>query len=161
MLKRYLAIVLAAALLLSISGAAVAGKKKKGPKPYTSEVVSIAVGHPALHSQSGTLVTVTAQEFLNRCAIPASNGFDAYVLEVPKEYTTIQAVATTTGVANPDTPAGFDFDLYFFDEACKEVGFSNAAGTDETGIMVSGTAYIVIHNYTGGPADTSITLKPY
>jgi hypothetical protein len=160
-MKKILTIALAAALVLSVTGAAVAGKKKKGPKPFKSEAFTIEVGHPAFHDTSGTLLSVTAQDFVNSCAIPSSNGLDAFVLEVPADYTKVQASVATTGVANPDTPAGFDLDLYFFDASCKEVGFANSAGTDETGIMVAGTAFILVHSYTGGPVDAQLELKPY
>ena len=158
--QKTLTVALAGALLLSVTGGALAGKKK-GPKPYKSEGFTIQVGHPAFHGQSGTMVSVTSQDFLQNCAIPSSNGFDAYVLEVPKDYTAVQAVVEATGVANPDTPAAYDLDLYFYDSACAETGFSNNAGTDEVGVMVKGTAFILVHSYTGGPVDAEVSLKPY
>ncbi|MEA2432781.1 MAG: extracellular elastinolytic metalloproteinase [Actinomycetota bacterium] len=161
MLKKILTFALVGALLLSVTGAAVAGKKKKGPKPYKSETFTIQVGHPAFHGQSGTMVSVTSQDFLQNCAVPSSNGVDAYVLEVPKEYATVQSIVEATGVANPDTPAAYDLDLYFYDADCTENGLSNNAGTDETGVMSAGTAFILVHSYTGGPVDAQVALKPY
>jgi hypothetical protein len=161
MLKKTIILALTAALVLSVAGGALAGKKKKGPKPFTSDTFTIQAGHPAFHGQSGTLLSITAQEFLQSCAIPGSNGVDAFVLEVPADYAKVQATVDATGVANPDTPAGYDLDLYFYGPDCAETGLSNNAGTDELGIMTAGTAFILVHSYTGGPVDAKVTLKPY
>lgn len=143
--------------LLALPGAASAGKKK-GPAPYKSETVTVATGHPVLHSASGTLLSVTAQEFMNSCAIPASNGLDAYVFEVPAEYQKINAYLSAT--ATSPSPAGYDVDAYLFDADCQLTQPVNAAGTDQEGSILKGTAYILIHNYLPGPIDTQIELKP-
>ena len=82
MRKNILVAILLLGLLAALSAPASAGKKKL--KPYKSETITIAAGHPAFYSTSGTLLTVTAQEFLQTCAIPSSNGLDAYVFEVPR-----------------------------------------------------------------------------
>ncbi len=121
-----------------------AKKKKKGPKPWKSEEVTIHLGHAAFHGASGTVVAVTAQEFLARCAIPTSNGVDAWVFEVPEEYKKINALVKAIGSAGTPT---WDLDLYFYDDACAPTGASNAVGTDETAAMTAGTSYIVLHNY--------------
>lgn len=119
-------------------------KKKKGPKPWKSEEVTIHFGHPAFWGQSGTLLTVTAQEFLNRCAIPSSNGLDAWVFEVPEDYRTINTTVKAVGSAgNPS----WDLDLYYFDDACASTAFNNNVGTDETGYMPAGSHFVVLHSY--------------
>ena len=157
MSKKLLILGLVLALAAAFAAPATA-KKKKGPKPYTSEEVTVQIGHPVLNSQSGTVVGVTPQEFLQTCALPSTNGLDAYVFEVPKEYQKIQSLIEATGAAQGVDP---DIDIYLFDSSCAPVGKFNAAGTDESGVLAPGTAFILLHNYTGGPTTMQFTLKPY
>lgn len=159
MLKKTLVTLVAAALVAAPVGTgALAAKKKKGPKPYVSEEITIQTGHPAAHSQSGTLVTITAQEFIRTCAVPSSNGVDAAVYEVPADYkgltASIKALGTGAG------PAGYDLDLYLFDESCTEVAVYNPTNTDEVGILTPDTAFILVHNYQPGPIAAHIELAP-
>ena len=157
MRNKMLVAVLLLGLVAALSGPAAAGKKKK-VKPYKSETVTIAAGHPAFYSTSGTLVSVTAQEFLQNCAIPSSNGADAHVFEVPKAYQKITSTIEATG--STASPAGYDLDLYLYDKSCSNVGVYNAAGTDEYGALGKGTAFIVLHAYAGVQVEAQISLKP-
>lgn len=157
MFKRFAIVGLVLAVGL-VAHPAVAGKKK--PKPYKSEEVTIAVAHPIFYGQSGSVNSVTAKEFENTCAIPASNGLDGYIFEVPKEYQRIQAL--TSAIGSSAGAAGFDLDLYYYDAGCINTLASNTAGTDENGVMPKGTAFIFMHNYLGDPAVTAhLELKPY
>ncbi|HVF53088.1 MAG TPA: hypothetical protein VNC78_05710 [Actinomycetota bacterium] len=154
--------VLALALSLVASPAMAGGKKKakpKGPAPWTSPDVTLVAPHPVLYGQSGTVVGVTAQEFINTCAIPSSNGVDAYVFEVPADYKGLQATVKAIGVGGP---AGYDLDIYLFDESCGVTFAYNAANTDETGTTTTDTAFILIHNYAADPVLTAhVELEPY
>lgn len=159
MLKKALVSLLAASLVAApAAGALAKAKKKKGPKPYVSSDITIQTGHTAAHGASGTLVTVTAQEFIRRCAIPASNGVDAAVFEVPADYqgltATVKAIGTAPG------PAGYDLDLYLFDASCNQVAFYNPTGTDEIGTLTADTAFVVVHQYQPGPVTAHIELTP-
>lgn len=160
MLKKTLVSLVAASLVAAPAGAGALAKakKKKGPKPYVSSEVTIQTGHPAFHGQSGTLLTVTAQEFIRTCAVPASNGVDAAVFEVPADYKGLEATIKAVGAAAG--PAGYDLDLYLFDESCTEVMFYNPTGTDEAGILTADTAFILVHDYQPGPVTTHIELTP-
>jgi hypothetical protein len=156
--KRSIVAILLLGLVAALAAPATAGKKKK-VKPWKSETVTINVGHTALYDTSGgVFVGVTAQEFLQSCAIPSSNGFDSYVFEVPKAYQKIVSTVTATG--STPNPQGYDLDLFLFDKNCENVGVYNAAGTDEYGAMSTGTAFILLHNYAGTPLEAQITLKP-
>lgn len=160
MLKKVLVSLVAASLIAAPAGAGAFAKgKKKGPKPYVSADITIQTGHPAAHSQSGTLVTVTAQEFIRTCAIPATNGVDAAVFEVPAEYKGL-AMASIKAVGSAAGPAGYDLDLYLFDESCTEVAAYNPTNTDEIGILTADTAFILVHQYQPGPITTHIELAP-
>lgn len=152
-----LGLVLALAAALAAPAAAA---KKKGPKPYKSEVIKVLTGHPVFNSASGTVVGVTPQEFINRCALPATNGVDAAVFEVPKDYQKITSQIEATGVGVTDAASPADIDIYLFDSSCAPNGIFNSPGTSESGVLASGTAFILLHNYTGGPTDVQFTLKP-
>ena len=166
-MKKTLAVLLTLAVAASLGGSAAAAKKKpKGPKPYKSEEVTIALGHSVQYSNSGTVVGITAQEFINRCAIPNSNGVDAYVWEVPEDYRNVDAELIALGKGGT---AGYDLDIYLFDESCGITLAANSTSSDERTIMAKGTAYILVHNF-GSPSSPagggdSVTahfeLKPY
>ena len=155
-MKKMIAVALALAIVAAPS-AAVAGKKKKGPKPYTSESVTIQMGHPVFNGNSGSIVSLTAQEFMGTCAIPASNGFDAYVFEVPADYQKIDAELEAVGAG---AVAAYDLDVYTFDSSCAITSAQNSPGTDQVGYLAKGTAFILVHNYEPGPIDVTLTLKP-
>lgn len=159
MLKKMLVGLVAASLVAAPAGAGALAKakKKKGPKPYVSSEIAIRTGHHAAHSQSGTLVTVTAQEFIRTCAIPGTNGVDAAVFEVPADYKGLEASVKAIGTG---APAPYDLDLYLFDESCNEVVFYNPTGTDEAGILTEDTAYVLVHNFEPGPVSAHIELRP-
>ena len=142
--------VLGLALLLALtSQAAFAGKKKKAPKPYKSEEVSLGVAHTFAYGTTGEVVSVTAQDFQQSCAVPTSQGVDAHVFEVPPEYQKIAAGVKAIGVAAG--PVGYDLDMFFYDASCALTFASQAVGTDETGFMPAGTSWILLHNYQGDP----------
>ena len=152
--------IIAFALMLAIvaaPSAAVAGKKKKSPKPYTSETVSIQTGHPVFNGNSESIVGLTAQEFMATCALPVSNGFDAYVFEVPADYQKIDAELEAVGAGNVYT---YDVDVYTFDSSCAITSAQNSPGTDQSGYLAKGTAFVLVHNYEPGPLDVTLTLKP-
>lgn len=164
-IRKMLVIGLVLVLAVSLLGpAALAGKKKKkGPKPWKSEEGVIAVPHTMLISSSGDTNNVTLKEFENRCEIPASNGFDGYVLEVPKEYQKIQADIVAQGVAGETK----SFYIVMYDKDCQMKMYlnkSDAIPSDEgptEGIMPAGIAYLGLANFFGHPAATVwVELKP-
>ena len=149
MLKKVVVTGLMLALALSIQPASAAKKKKaKKPKPYKSEQVSVGVAHTIAYGATGSMNLVVAKELENTCTMPKTNGSDAWAFQVPAafaKYTpSVDAIgASTTGL--------YDLDLYFFDKNCKNIGASNAVGTDESGVMFKGTAWVVVHNFEGEP----------
>lgn len=149
-LVHVLVLVLVAGLM---SPAAVAGKKKK-PKPYKSEEHALAVAHTMLIASTGERNNVTLREFEARCAIPATQGFDAVVYEVPKEYQTIQSSVTVSSTAS----LSYGLYLVMYDKDCQfklylspSTGIPNNADTE--GIMPAGIAYVGIANFAGEPAN--------
>lgn len=156
-MRRALVLLLIAALLLPTG--ALAGKKKKGnkkPKPWTSEEGTIEVAHPVLYSTSGDILSVTVQEFKNSCAIPSSQGVDAYLFEVPVPYQKLEATASAIG--SSVGAGGYDLDMFFFDANCEITFVSQASGTDEVTVMPKGTAWIAVANYLADP-NTSVHVE--
>jgi hypothetical protein len=159
-LKRVLALTTALVLAAGMAGPATAGKKK-APKPYTSEDGLIVAPHTMLYSSTGEVNSVTANEFENRCAIPASNGLDAYVYEVPKEYQSIEAqIAAHSGAT-----VAWDLYIFFYDKDCQMLPVPIAAqgavtNADAEGPMPKGTTYVLIANFAGEPGTVFYELKP-
>ena len=158
MSKKFIALFLVLGLLVAFSGPAAAKKKKKGPKPYTSEEATINVGHPVFYSTTGTPVSLTAQEFINSCAMPQSNGVDAYVYEVPADYQNITASIQAFGSEGTQYP--YDLDIFLYDANCAQVGVFNSGSVDEAGVTPKGTAFVLLYNYTGDPVTVHYELKP-
>lgn len=154
-MRKLIAVAAALALVVAPS-TALAGKKK--PKPYTSEKVSIAAGHPVFNGASGSVLAVTAAEFIGRCAVPATNGLDAYVFEVPKAYQKLQSSLEVTGA--PGLPYNYDIDVYLFNSSCEITSAQNSPGTDQSGFLLKGTSYVLVHNYEPGPVEVQLNLKP-
>jgi extracellular elastinolytic metalloproteinase len=141
----------AAILVLALvvgSHPATAGPKKK-PKPYKSEEVTLGIAHPVFYSATQSVNTVTAKEFENRCAVPSSNGFDAYVFEVPKAYRSVKAAITAKG--SPSQAINYDIDMFLYDLKCAVTLAYQSVGNDESGVLPKGTAWILIHAYEGEP----------
>ena len=162
-MKKWIAAFLVLGMFVALGGPADAKKKKKGPKPYVSEEATINVGHPVFHGQSGTVVGVTAQEFLNSCSIPQSNGLDAVVFEIPADYASLSS-ASIEAVGNEGTQFPYDLDLLLYDSNCAETGAflgENAGG--ETGVITQPTAYALVYKYADpfDPVSVHIELKPY
>lgn len=154
-MKRLL--ILALVVLLVLPGAhALAGKKKKGPKPYKSDEVTITVPHGIFYTSTGDAVNVTIQEFKNRCALPASQGLDAHIFEVPADYQKIDAATSAIGAGGT-----YDLDLLYFDSSCAIVGVSQAVGTDEQGFMPAGTVWIALYNYLGPDSVSDPNVSAY
>lgn len=165
-MKKMMATMLVGILVLGVLAApgAVAGKKKKKkPKPWTSEEGTIGIPHTMLISSTNERNNVTLREFENRCAIPATNGLDGYVYEVPEEYQTIQSNIAALGVAG-QTRA---FYVIMYDDACEMKLYLSPADAipsvegDTKGIMPAGIAYLGIANFFGHPAaNVTVELKP-
>ncbi len=160
MRSKYMVVALVLALVASLAAPALAGKKK--PKPYTSPDGVIAVAHTMLYASTGEVNSVTANEFEARCEVPATNGLDAYVYEVPAAYQKIQSNITATA----DSSVGHDLYAFFYDKNCALLPTSVSAGAvvgekrDAEGIMPAGVSWVLLANFAGDPAVVRFELKP-
>jgi extracellular elastinolytic metalloproteinase len=158
-MKRSILILLILALLLPVGSAVAKKKGKKAPKPWTSEEGTIAVAHPVFYTTAGEIVSLTMQELQNGCTMPASQGFDAFIVEVPAEYQKIEATATAAGSSTG--AGGYDLDVFFFDSNCEVFAASQNSGTDEVAFMPAGTSWIGVGNYLADPnVSVQVELKP-
>lgn len=112
----------------------------------------------------GTLMSVTAQEFLADCSLPSTtNGVDAYVFETPPAY---RKVKSTIQAFGQSSLTGHDLDIYLFDQACELTVSYASLNPDEIGEMPKGTAFILLHNFGinpgggGGPVQAHFEITP-
>jgi hypothetical protein len=157
--RKIVSVVVALGLVALIGGPAAGAKKK--PKPYKSEDGIIAVGHTMLYSSTGEVNSVTAREFESTCGVPASNGLDAYVYEVPATYQKLQMNIKAVGAAQ----VAWDLYIFFYDKDCKRNPAAVAAQgsvtmADASGVMPAGTAYVLIANFAGDPVTVHYELTP-
>lgn len=145
-MRRSLVLALVACLLGAfVALPAEAAKKKKKPVTFKTEG-SFAVANPATLEQGG----VTQNEFTTTCAIPASQGLDGYVIELPAK---VGKVTSTVSATGGDTTGIYDLDMYFYDKDCVFKSASSTAGSDEQGAMPSGTKYVVVAAFWGVGVD--------
>lgn len=155
-MRRTIVVALTLGLLAgAASMPAEAKKKKRKLKPYVTSG-SIAVGHPA-NFEAG--VGLVRGEFLETCSIPASQGTDGYVVEIPATHMKKPAAVTAAGSS---VTGGYDLDLFFYDAACAEVGMAADIGTDQMGSIPAGTKYVLVNSWepAGVGIDFTFTATP-
>lgn len=134
-----LAAAAAVALLAGVMpGASQAAKRK--PKTFTAEGSIAGTGF------------VTHSSFILQCPeVPATQGVDAYVVEVPMEFgarpsnVTVEATSVTT-----DPP----IELSFYTYGCDQGDLYAEAPTT----VPAGTGFIVVQDLQGGAVDFELTL---
>lgn len=144
-MRRAIVLVLALSLLTgAMLAPATAKKKKKKFVPVTFEASgSFTLMNPGDYTSN---TSVTKNEFLATCGIPATQGVDGYVIETSKE---ISKVTAQVGVTGSDAGVGHDLDMYFYDAECVPTGSATTDTADENGIFMAGTKWIVVTAYTG------------
>ena len=155
-MKKLFAMLIAATLVLGVLAgpSAFAGKKKKKPATRTvtlEESGSMLVPAPT----SIALFGITEGEFVSTCAMPASQGVDAWVLELPDDFRLGTAQIEVVGA---DVTGAHDIDVYFYDSGCGlMVDYSLTGGPDESGSIAPGAAWVVVDLFVG--ANATIDLK--
>lgn len=147
-MRRSLAVLMAACLLSGAAiGTADAAKKKKSKKkpPATFEAKGSLVTANPTDFVAGT--SFTRQEFLATCAVPASQGLDGYVIELPEKFHELSASVLIQGA---DALGLYDLDLFFFSEDCSARGEQSSSDADELGFFPPDTKYIFVSAFLGG-----------
>ena len=156
-MKKLFATLVAMTLVLGVLAgpSALAGKKKKKKKaPVTREITFEESGSMIVPGPTGAaLFGLTEAEFtqVHTCAqMPASQGVDGWVIEVPEEF---RLGTATVEVVGADASGAHDFDLYFYDAGCSlmaDVWLQD--GADPTGAIPGGASWMVIEMIVGGNA---------
>jgi hypothetical protein len=154
-MRRTILVALILGLLAGALSMPAEAKKKKKPKPYVTSG-SIAIGHPA-NFEAG--VGVVRAEFEQTCAIPASQGTDGYVVEIPATHMKKPANVLAAGSS---VTGGYDLDLFFYNDACDAVGQAGDVGLDQMGLMPAGTKYVLVNSWepAGVGIDFTFTATP-
>lgn len=117
-----------------------APRRKPKPKTFTAEGLIAAPG------------TVTHASWIAQCPEPpTAQGADAYIVEVPDEFTAkpSEAVVEATSVSTDNT-----VELSFYDYGCGQGELYVPAPTT----VPAGTKFIVVQDLGGGAVDFKLTL---
>lgn len=160
-MRKSLAIAIAALLVLGLVGApsALAKKKKKKKKaPATKTITFEESGTIAIPAPSSLVLGgVTEIEFTiaHGCAsLPASQGVDGHVVEVPEEF---RAGDATLEVLGSDATGAYDLDVYFYDAGCGLMEPYMTDGVDPSGAIPPGAAWAVVDLLVGANASFDLT----
>lgn len=163
-MKKLVVFLLASILVLSVvGGPALAGKKKKKPKPVppapvTQEITFEAAGTarvPAVTNAAGGGITELEFTVANECAsMPATQGHDGFVIELPEEYRDGNATLTVTG---SDATTLYDFNVYLYSSECSLMEPYIEEGADASGGVPAGAQWAIV-DLVGG-AQASFDLK--
>lgn len=161
-MRKSLVVALAAFLVLGMIGAPAATAKKKKKKKVKAPVTQTIT-----FEQEGTIRApaptslayfgVTDGEFLvaHNCAeMPATQGHDAYIVEIPAEY---QTGSGTLAIEGSDTTGAHDFDIYLYDAGCSLMEPYITEGANPSGPILPGAKWAVVSMFTGANASFKLT----
>ena len=143
-MRRGLRTVLTATTAVALLGAALPvstqAQPKRKPKTFTAEGTIVGAG------------VATHSNFIFQCPeLPATQGADAYVVEVPMEFGAKPSEATVTASSVSLEPA---VELSFYTFGCEQRDlYVNPPVT-----VPAGTGYIVVQETTGVAVDFELTL---
>ncbi|MDQ3915927.1 MAG: hypothetical protein M3323_11485 [Actinomycetota bacterium] len=139
-LKTAITATVAAGLVVAALPAATHARPKRKPKTFTAEGLVVGVG------------VATHSNFILQCPdLPASQGLDAYVVEVPLEFAAKPSEATVKATSISAEPA---VELSFYTYGCEQGDLYVKAPTT----VPAGTGYIVVQDLQGGAVDFELTL---
>ena len=144
-MRKVLVLVLACGLLAGamLAPEASAKRKKKAP-PITFEASgAFELSNPG---DAEADASVTKSEFLQTCSIPASQGLDAYVVELSEE---ISKVSAQVNLSGSDAAGIYDLDMYYYGPDCAPTGSASTPESEEVSVFPVGTKWIVVSAYFG------------
>lgn len=161
-MKKYMSIVLAAFLVLGLMGAPAAlakkKKKKKAKAPATKTITFEESGTIAAPAPTSLVIGgITEVEFaqVNSCgSLPASQGFDGHVVELPEDF---RSGSATLEVLGSDATGAYDLDVYFYDGACGLLEPYMTEGADPSGAIPAGATWAVVDLLVGANASFDLT----
>jgi hypothetical protein len=129
-------------------------KKKKKPKVITFEVEGAIQG---MNPAGAVLFGITEGEFreVHTCtALPATQGVDGFVFEVPADF---QAGTATFDVTASDATGTYDLDAYFYSASCDLLEPHATDGADPSGAIPPGAAWGVVDAFAGAQSTFTLT----
>jgi hypothetical protein len=121
------------------------------PDAPVTETFTIKAGDPVNITTPG----VTGTEFVERCAAPpASQDADGHVSTLTGESGDGAHAISVKG----DGAGVWDLDMYFYNSSCQPIGQVATEAADETGVIPSGTKYVVTHLYLGAALPVTLTI---
>jgi extracellular elastinolytic metalloproteinase len=173
LMKKAVVYLLASILVVGlIGGPAIAGKKKKKkppvpPAPVTQTITFEAEGTtkvPAVTNAAGGGVTEIEFTVANSCgSMPATQGHDGYVVELPEPYRDGNATIT---VAGSDATGLYDYNVYLYDSECNLMEPYIEEGADASGAIPAGAQWAMVDMVGGAQgafkltATNTITVLP-
>ena len=144
-MRRATVLVLACSLLTgAVFAPAASAKKNRKPPPVTFETSgAFELSNPG---DAEADASVTKSEFLQTCALPASQGLDAFVVELSDEISKVTAQVTLSGSDAADI---YDLDMYYYGADCAPIGSASTAEPEEASVFPVGTRWIVVSAYFG------------
>jgi hypothetical protein len=138
----------------AIAAPAGAAKRKKPPSPVTFEASgSFANGDP-LEAYVDFLPAkrsgVTANDFAMSCAIPASQGFDGYVVKLPDR---LSPGSADVQLEADELVGGKHLYMTLYDSNCAMTGRLSDAGR-----LDAGTKYILVTGWPGAQVTFHLTV---
>ena len=156
MTRRIIVLGLSLSLLTAISGPAATA----APVPFTttgsiatSDVVDAWIVGPT---------SVTVREFAATCAIPTTQGFDAFVIELPSE---MSRAAADVRVDWSAAASAHNVHMWFANARCGTTGHAGAYNsvlgeTHEEGTFPRDTKYVLVIATLGAALDFTFTATP-
>lgn len=121
-----------------------------GGKPFTDPDGAVTLANAA-----GPDASITFNEFALACMTPASQGMDAYIVELP--------AGAGDGVHNFATKGGQelarDLDVYFYGPDCAPTGDIASGSADEAGPIPPGSAWAVVVLFAGTTEGFSVHVS--
>ena len=163
-MKKLVLFLLASILVVGlVGGPALAGKKKKKkpkppPAPVTQTITFEEEGTtrvPAFTNIAGGGITELEFVIVNECgSMPATQGHDGHVLELPEEYRDGNATLTVTG---SDATGQYDYNVYLYDSNCSLMEPYIEEGSDASGGIPAGAQWAVVDMVMGAQGSFKLT----
>lgn len=162
-MKKLVVFLLASLLVVAVvGGPAAAGKKKKKPKPPPVPVTETITFEeegttrvPALTNRVGGGVTELEFVIAKECAeMPATQGHDGHVIELPEPYRDGNATLALTG---SDATGLYDYNVYLYDSNCSLMEPYIEEGADASGAIPAGAQWAVVDMVMGAEGSFKLT----
>ena len=158
-MRRVIVLTLAVSALVGAVAGPASAKNRRQPKP--PPVTFEATGSISVVDHDvwiGGPSSLTEREFLAGCEVPATQGLDAFVVELSEE---ISKVHADVGLEWPDALRYYDLRMQFYDEDCRRTGLAGfydwADDGHEEGAFAAGTKYVLVSTTRGALVDFTLT----